>query len=248
MRVTALCSSGFTTIHSSLGKAPSSEHVWQLCCCCAMEHPRQAAFHGGAGDPQSSSRKHTWSLQQSLSLCVCLGLVLLFYSQNALLGLSTLKTDARGSGEGQGGLFSSYFYVLPWSSAKGWWMIMQVLLQLVCVVSQSSTASVSGISPKVGFSPHLACSNRSAMARQLFGSHLLNVVTEQLELLCGRERKRCWEGAEASHPGRRAPSLWSPMEGVRILPYLHPSCRWSPASSGSRCRASCSGQMPACCG
>lgn len=52
-RLTALDSSGFTTVHSSLRKAPSSKRVWQLCAHrrCAMEHRRpQAASHGGAGE------------------------------------------------------------------------------------------------------------------------------------------------------------------------------------------------------
>lgn len=52
-RLAVLDSSGFTTVHGSLRKAPSSKCVWQLCACCrcATKHQRpQAAFRGGAGD------------------------------------------------------------------------------------------------------------------------------------------------------------------------------------------------------
>lgn len=127
---------------------------------------------------------------------------------------------------GRGELFGSYFYRLPWCSSKVWWTIMQVLLQLVCVIFffffLSSPASVSG-SPGGGFlsPPHplwLPSPRLSMPARLLFGGHLLDVVAEQLVLLCGGERKGHWEGAKASQPGRQAPSLQDPAKGVRIPP------------------------------
>lgn len=146
------------------------------------------------------------------------------------------------------GLFGSYAYRLPWGSSRVWWTIMQVLLQLVCVVwFVGSPASVSG-SPGGGIlsPPHLSGRWLSTTACRPGGySTAICSMWSLSSLYCSGEEREKGSGKLLNHPNH-APSLQNPRKKMKIkmhipqtLPYLHPSCRWSPASSGSHCRASC---------